>query len=147
MPSRKYRPTCVTRLVSLLPKKSRSINGVGVVPDVVVYRHGDMTESDAVALIEDMAPLSTERYYAGEFGLNVLAAQQRLKILGYNVDANGHMDGRTMAALRSIQKDAGSYAYGNLDNLTLKIIEDRFNSWMNLDGTDPQLDKALELLK
>ncbi len=123
------------------------INGVGVIPDVVVYRHGNMTDSDAVALIEDMAPLSTERYYAGEFGLNVLAAQQRLSILGYDVDANGHMDGKTMAALRSIQKDAGSYAYGNLDNLTLKIIEDRFNTWMNLDGTDPQLEKALELLK
>ena len=123
------------------------INGVGVIPDELVYRHGNMTSKEAAELLADMVPLSGERFYIGEYGLNVLAAQQRLKVLGYDVDFNGHMDNKTVAALKSIQKDAGSYQYGNLDSNTIRIISDRFTAWLNLDDTDPQLDRALEILK
>jgi hypothetical protein len=123
------------------------INGVGVIPDELVYRHGNMTSKEAAELLADMVPLSGERFYIGEYGLNVLAAQQRLKVLGYDVDFNGHMDNKTVAALKSIQKDAGSYQYGNLDSNTIRIISDRFTAWLNLDDTDPQLERALEILK
>ncbi len=123
------------------------IHKVGVAPDQVVYRHGDMTETEAAELLGGLLPVSTERYYAGEYGINVLAAQQRLKIMGYDVDETARLDSKTAAALRSIQKDAGSYSYGNLDNFTINEITRRFAAFLNLDGTDPQMDKAVEVLK
>ena len=54
-------------------------------------------------------------------------------------------EGRVMDQLDGLTRAA--YAYGNLDNFTIDEINKRFAAFMNLDGTDPQLEKALELLR
>ncbi|MBQ6261145.1 MAG: peptidoglycan-binding protein, partial [Firmicutes bacterium] len=88
--------------------------------------------------------------YEGDMSLNVLAAQQRLNYLGYDVERTGIMDAPTMDALREVQKRAGSYAYGNLDNFTIKALKEQFNALLGIDRNgdiaDTQLQKAIDVL-
>ncbi len=126
----------------------KDINQVGVVPDVVVYSNGSYTETEAAQILAQIVPLTEgERYYQGEYGLNVLAAQQRLDLMGYKVEMNGILGPDTMAALRKVQKASGSYSYGNLDAETIRNLSAMFDAYMGLDVEDAQLDKAVEILK
>ncbi|MBR0139456.1 MAG: PDZ domain-containing protein [Firmicutes bacterium] len=130
----------------------QSFHGKGIVPDYLVYTYGGYSSTEAVEMVNGMVPLSDgERAYAGDMSLNVLAAQQRLKVLGYDVEANAIMDSRTMDALRQVQKRAGSYSYGNLDCFTIKALNEQFNALLGFDKegnlADTQLQKAIDVLK
>ena len=117
-------------------------------PDYVVYNSGSLTDAGRAYAASSVIPLDlTQKYSAGQYGLNVLAAQQRLMLLGYSVETNSRMDEKTVEALKDIQKDAGGKPYGGLDFFTLKALDARYNALVNADGTDLQLAKALELLK
>ena len=122
--------------------------GKGLTPDYVVYNSGSLTDAGRAYAASSVIPLDlTQKYSAGQYGLNVLAAQQRLMLLGYSVETNSRMDEKTVEALKDIQKDAGGKPYGGLDFFTLQALDSRYNALVNADGTDLQLAKALELLK
>ena len=127
----------------------KQIDKVGVAPDYVVYNNAGMTLAEAYALVSKIVPMSEQnkKYLKiGEYGINVLAAQGRLKAMGYSVDTTGIMDTATMEALKVIQKNAGGYPYGGLDFFTQKAIVEAFDSWLYADG-DAQLAKAIELFQ
>ena len=130
-----------------LSPKGRTIDGMGVIPDMAVYSPGRFSAEEIAAMREGLAPLTEERrYYAGESGLNVYGAQQRLAYMGYDVDRTGLMDAKTVAALKLVQAEAGVCPYGALDFCTLGIVRDKFEAWLSPAGEDEALAKALELL-
>ena len=128
------------------PKKTR-ITENGLAPDYVVnlsYEFDDKT----LALINSALPLDLKaRYFSGQYGLNVLAAQQRLYILGYDVDMTARMDEKTLDAIKDVQKNAGGKPYGGLDYFTLKALNSAYETAISGATEDLQLKKALELLK
>lgn len=131
-----------------LRPNGESIDGRGIVPDYIVYSSGYLTEDERIYAEEVILPLDRgKRYFAGQYGLNVLAAQQRLVLLGYDVDTNARMDDFTLEALSELQKLAGGKPYGGLDYFTLKALDSRYNALLEADGSDAQLKKAIELLK
>lgn len=122
------------------------INGVGIAPDYLVP-DTKYTEEEAVEIISSVAPMAEEKkYYAGQYGLNVLAAQQRLFYLGYDVEPTARMDEKTVAAIKAFQPTFGGYPYGGLDFGTQKAICEAFEALFTADPSDPQLKKAVELL-
>ena len=123
-----------------------AINGVGLTPDYLVSAvRYEGEEAEAIrASVVDMA--ENRRYHAGEFGLNVLAAQQRLHYLGYDVDCNGYMDKKTLAAIKAFQPTFGGIGYGGLDFCTQKALCEAFDALFVRTDADPQLAKAIELL-
>lgn len=129
--------------------KGKAIDGVGVAPDFVVYNNAGMTLDEASALLAKIVPMSEKKkkyLTLGSYGINVLAAQGRLKAMGYSVETTGILDQATMDALKVIQKNAGGSPYGGLDYFTQKAVVDAFDAWLYAEG-DAQLNKAIELLK
>ena len=88
-----------------------------------------------------------KKYFKGQRGLNVLAAQQRLNILGYKVPQNAVMEAATMDALKRIQALYGASPYGGLDFCTIELVDRAFYEFLYGDGTDKQLQKAIEVLQ
>ena len=131
----------------LTPKQQR-IDGVGITPDIAVYNGAALTREQLDALDGQMLPFEEgKKYFAGQIGLTVLAAQQRLKALGYNVDENARMDEKTVEALKRIQALYGAGVYGGLDFCTIDLVQRAFEEYLNGDGTDRQLLKAIEVLR
>ena len=131
----------------LRPTKER-IDGTGVAPDVAVSNGAQMTQAQIEALEEKLLPMNEGRkYYAGQIGLTVLAAQQRLKAIGYDVPENARMDEKTVAALKRVQALYGASPYGGLDFCTIELVQRALDEYLNGDGTDLQLQKAIEILQ
>lgn len=131
-----------------LRPSGEKIEGCGVSPDYEVYNSAKLSAEKLAELKKDLLPLSEERkYYAGQIGLNVLAAQQRLIAMGYRLTKNALMDEATVEALKSIQSRYGACPYGGLDYCTLELVERAFNEFVSGDGTDYQLLKAIEVVK
>ncbi|MBR3297101.1 MAG: S41 family peptidase [Firmicutes bacterium] len=130
--------------------KGVDFDGKGLKPDYLVYNSGTLTAEGREYAAKNVISLALDqKYFAGQTGLNVLAAQQRLYLLGYNVTPNGQMDSRTVDAVKDLQKKAGGKPYGGLDFFTLKALNQAYADLVNATGTsaDAQLAKALELLK
>lgn len=122
------------------------INGVGIEPDYIVPA-SKYTEEEAASIKSSVVPMAEEKkYYAGQYGLNVLAAQQRLFYLGYDVQPTAKMDEKTVAAIKAFQPTFGGSPYGGLDFCTQKAICEAFEALFAADPSDPQLLKAIELL-
>ena len=131
-----------------LSPNGHDIDGVGIAPEVAAYPESGRSEEEIAALRSGLAPMSeAKKYYAGDSGLNVYGAQQRLKIMGYSVDTTGVLDAKTMTALKAVQAEAGAYPYGALDFCTLGIVQDMFDTWCSPKTEDAALAKALELLR
>ena len=129
----------------LTPDRKR-IDGVGIAPDVPVLNGADLSEEQraAAAKVLDFEP--AKKYFAGQRGLGVLAAQQRLNLLGYDVPETGLLDEATADALKKIQAMYGACPYGGLDFCTTELVERAFREYV--DGTsDAQLAKAIEVVK
>lgn len=126
-----------------------AIDGKGIVPDYVVYNGPVLGSSTIEELTKYFVPMTEGKKYVnpGSQGMNVLAAQQRLKLMGFDVDTNATLDEKTMTALKQIQKDAGGYPYGALDFFTIKALENRYQALISGSGADLQLEKALDILK
>lgn len=134
--------------IHFLSPKGADFNGKGIKPDYLVFNSGTLTEEGRAYVQENVIPLDTERrYFAGQTGLNVLAAQQRLMLLGYELTPNGRMDGSTVEALKALQSQAGGKPYGGLDIFTLKALAAAYDSLVGATEGDAQLLKALDLLK
>ena len=131
-----------------LSPKGNDIDGVGIQPDVAIYNQSERSEEEIAQIRAGMAPMNEEKkYYAGQNGLNVYGAQQRLKAMGYDVEPTSVMDAKTVAALKLVQAEAGACPYGGLDYCTLGIIKDKFDAWCSPASEDAALAKAVELLK
>ncbi|QIB68134.1 PDZ domain-containing protein [Aminipila butyrica] len=128
----------------------KTIHHVGITPDYVV-RNGTVGSEEAKAKYLTFAPMSEDQKpKAGDTGLNVYGAQQRLSLIGYYTgDITGTMDENTVAAVKKFQKDEALFAYGVIDNTTKNRLELAAYSLAygnTKAGEDLQLAKALELL-
>lgn len=134
----------------ITPNK-KDIHHVGITPDYVV-RSGSVGSEEAKAMYATFAPMSeNEKPVSGDTGLNVYGAQQRLGLLGYyKGNITGTMDDVTVAALKKFQKDEGLYPYAVIDDSTKNKLEIAAYelAYGNVEqGEDPQLAKAIEILK
>ncbi|MBQ6686146.1 MAG: S41 family peptidase [Firmicutes bacterium] len=127
--------------------KGNVINGVGVSPDVYVVNGTGLSAEEAFAEYAKLAPMTEKiKYYKGQMGLNVYAAQQRLNLLGYDLALTATMDEATVAAIRQFQGETGMFPYGGLDYSTMAMLERLVTERLTGDGEDKQLEKAVELL-
>ncbi len=123
------------------------INGAGVTPDIYVKERGGLSAEEIAEINRTLAPMTESvKYRAGQVGLNVYAAQQRLKYLGYDVGTTAIMDERTVAAVKSFQRSVGGYPYACLDYNTMKNLENAFSHWMSGGDEDFILQRAIEYL-
>lgn len=120
------------------------INGVGVIPDVVIKNPEMEDKEDAKAF----APMPEDKVNKlGDTGLNIYGAQQRLQFLGYSVKPDGKMGQKTVDAIRLFQSSRDIDTTGNLDYQTRRELREEVADIYS-DGTeDAQLAKAVELLK
>lgn len=133
----------------LTPNK-RNFAGVGLTPDYVV-RNSSIDHATYENRLEEYNGLlafdGTTKNKAGDYHINVYAAQQRLKLLGYSVTLNGRMDQDTVNAIKKLQKEEGLYSYGGLDLTTQSRLDLATAKYVTgIEGEDYQLEKALELL-
>jgi carboxyl-terminal processing protease len=132
----------------LTPDKE-DINIVGIAPDHPVRNAlGELREA-AAEVYSIFAPVTENTVYrAGEVGLNVFGTQQRLALLGYEVEINAVMDEATVAAVSRFQREYGLYAAGVLDITTKNKIDEAVLAYINNDSDeDLQLKKAIEVLR
>lgn len=126
------------------------IDHIGVIPQHTVKMGKDVDRDELVKLFNDLAPMIEEKKaVAGDVGLNVYGAQQRLELLGYGVTASGVMDEKTTEAVKRFQKEQELHPYGVLDLTTMKLLNLAVVNYLSgVDAkSDLQLEKAIELLK
>ncbi len=128
----------------LTPDK-KPIHKVGVVPDYAVDRAAD---SEAFEKYSAFAPMSEKvKPSYGSTGLNVYGLQQRLSLLGYDVNVTGTFDENTLAALKDFQSGHQLYPYGVADYTTMKAVDNAAYTYAISDGKgDVQFEKAVQLL-
>lgn len=117
------------------------INGLGIDPDFDVdIKYMDFDESA-------ITPMTINaRYTIGDTHSDVLAIEERLSALGYNVgEVDGVFDNLTHQATMNFQANTGLYPYGVMDYTTQSRLNDVID---DLEvPIDTQLNKALEILK
>ncbi|MBQ2270859.1 MAG: S41 family peptidase [Firmicutes bacterium] len=124
-----------------------TINGVGITPDEVVINGAGLSDEQVAAEYAKLAPMTElTKYYKGQMGLNVYAAQQRLNLLGYEVPVNAVMDDVTVKAIAKFQGDTGMSPYGGLDYSTMGMLEKLVAELLTGGSEDKQLKKAIEIL-
>ena len=125
-----------------------TINGVGISPDVHVMNGSGLSAEQIAAEYAKLAPMTELiKYYQGQTGLNVYAAQQRLNLLGYDLALTATMDEKTVAAVKKFQGETGMCPYGGLDYSTMSMLERKVDEFLTGSSEDQQLAAAVELLK
>lgn len=121
------------------------INGVGVKPDFEVIANDQSIAKTILAF----APMTEGKAYkAGETGLNVYGAQQRLNLLNnLQLPLTAVMDAKTVSAIKAFQSAGKLKITGLLDSGTKKLLDEKTTQLYNRITSDNQLEKALELLK
>jgi carboxyl-terminal processing protease len=125
------------------------VDSVGISPDYYVTAPA-ASPDETLERYMSFAPMSESRKPAlGEKGLNVFGAQQRLALLGYDVNVTGDMDEATVEAVKRFQTSVGVHAYGVLDYGTMTSLDEECAKYAMGATTDEdiQLAKAIELLR
>ncbi len=105
-----------------LTRNGNDINKVGIYPDEVVY---NSTERIDITKYETFD--YKHKWRVGETGKGVLAAKQRLSIMGYYYgEINENFDNALETAVYNFQKNAGLFPYGVLDFSTQATLENQF---------------------
>ena len=119
------------------------INDVGIYPDIDLQRfHPSIDLDELKSFFTDRRPS------LGDEGEDVLAAQQRLQYLGYEIhDREGFYGISTVQAITEFQQDQGTYAYGVLDYSTQRRLTREFQNWLVAPEQDLQLTTAINYLK
>jgi carboxyl-terminal processing protease len=125
-----------------------NIHQVGIAPHHVVRNSLGEDRVAARTLYNVFAPFAEEvRSWPGDMGINVIAAQQRLLLLGFSVDLTGIMDEKTVAAISAFQGEQGLWPGGILDFTTMARIQEVTSAHVNNESLeDLQLKRAIELL-
>jgi len=124
-----------------LTPSGKAIHGIGIQPDVEVK---NKTRKLDVSTLEKLEV--SRKITLNDTGKDVLAAEQRLNILGYDVgEPDEVFDEKTCEAVKSFQRDNNLFPYGVLD-ITTQIYLD--NAMLDVEITeDEQLKTAIEILK
>jgi len=133
----------------LTPDKKK-IDHIGIIPDYTIQNGTNANEKELTEKYAGFAPMSEKaKPKAGDTGLNVFGAQQRLSMMGYTVKATGAMDEATVAAVKKFQKESGLTPYGVLDYTTMGALDKAVVGYItgSKAGKDLQLDKAISLMK
>lgn len=133
----------------LTPGKKK-IDHVGIIPDYTVLAGSNANEKELTEKYAGFAPMSEKvKPKAGDAGLNVFGAQQRLSMIGYELKATAAMDDATVAAVKKFQKESGLSPYGVLDYTTMSTLDKAVVAYItgSKTGKDLQLEKAVDLLK
>ena len=112
------------------------VNGVGIKPDIEVASPARLTDE----ILSTLAPISP---LYGNTTLNVYAAQQRLRLLGYEIVADGVSGPATRAVISEFQTRMNLQKTGYLNEATLKALDAELKS-SAAKSFDPQLERALE---
>ncbi len=126
-----------------LTPNERVIDGEGLTPDIIVEN-----PYPAERYLDELAPIKGNRKPSRTvIGLDVLGAEQRLDVMGYEVgEVDGVFDGMLEEAVKQFQADNGLYSYGVLDLATQEKLQERFDEYIKQDDVDEQLQKAVEVL-
>ncbi len=118
-----------------------SIDGDGIHPDITVENIKEKLDMSVLETLE-----ATRKLTIGDAGKDVLAAEQRLQLLGYDVgEPDETFDEKTFLAVRHFQAEQELYPYGVMDFTTQHKLD---NTVKELEITiDKQLEKAVEVLK
>lgn len=133
----------------LTPNKTR-IDHVGITPEYTVQNSANVNGAELTKKYAGFVPMSEKvKPKAGDVGLNVYGAQQRLSMIGYSVEITGTMDAATVAAVRKFQKESGLSPYGVLDYTTMNTLNKAVANYIAgvKDDVDLQLNKAMALVK
>lgn len=124
----------------LTPDK-RAIDGDGIHPDIEVQ---NMKKKYDVSTLEKLEIL--RKPTLGDAGKDVLAAEQRLELLGFDIDEPDEMlDEKTFEAIKQFQAMNHLHPYGVLDFTTQMALERKVNE-LEIE-IDKQLEKAIEILQ
>ena len=116
------------------------VNNVGVEPDI----HLPSISQDELENIATFAPMIDNKIsHYGVTSLDVYGAQQRLKLLGYDIDLSGYYDLKTSTAINDFQEKYKLENRSALYTETKDKLNEVVNSYLN---EDPQLKKAIEVL-
>ena len=140
------KPFTLTIFDFLRPNKEE-IEAIGITPDHMIENKLGPRRENAAKAYETFAPFAEEtKPVAGDAGLDVFAAQQRLKLIGYTPTLTAIMDEATVNAIIQFQKDHSLWPGGVLDFTTKNKIEEAALSTINNNSKeDLQLKKAIEL--
>ncbi len=105
-----------------LTRNGHDINKVGIEPDEVVINHTERPDPNEYTKF-----CYKHKWKVGETGDGVLAAKERLKIMGYyKGELNKYFDKSLEKAVYNFQRDQGLYPYGVIDFSTQATIENVF---------------------
>ncbi len=105
-----------------LTRNGNDINKVGIEPDEVVINHTERPDPSKYTKF-----CYKHKWKVGETGDGVLAAKERLSIMGYyNGELNKYFDKSLEKAVYNFQRDQGLYPYGVIDFSTQATIENTF---------------------
>ena len=122
-----------------------SVQGIGITPDIIVENNRSRGRDVDTSLIPTFA--KNRKPDIGYVGLDVLAAEMILEILGYPVEEpDGVFDQTLKDQITQFQRDQGTYPYGVLDFTTQDALSRALDNYLVDTETDFQLEKALELL-
>jgi carboxyl-terminal processing protease len=117
------------------------INKTGIIPNVEV-------KFDRADFLKDLLQLKGERALKyGYVGLDVIALQQRLKVLNlFHAVPDGVYGPRTQQAVMALQRQKGLPVNGIVDTSFYKALDDAIQEHIN-SKEDTQLRKAIDILK
>lgn len=130
-------------IAEYLTADESKIDGIGLTPDIIIKNIDEENNEDIprfVPMIEDKEPKLNDK------GLNVYGAQQRLEYLGYEVEATGIMDEKTLKAIEQFQKSEQLSPSGTLDFDTREKMNEKVVQVYTSGRKDLQLEKAIETI-
>ncbi|GAU77798.1 S41 family peptidase [Fusibacter sp. 3D3] len=126
-----------------LTPNNTHVDKKGITPDLEIRGVDNIVRAQYLEFV----PMSEKVYrYRGEIGLNVYGAQQRLKMLGYDVSVDGQFGEQTEKAIRAYQAEHHLTVNGVLTLKTVDSIEVKTAAYIKGEY-DLQLNRAIELLK
>ncbi|WP_425446234.1 S41 family peptidase [Dethiothermospora halolimnae] len=127
-----------------LGPNKESINKIGVNPDILV---DDLLASIQERLVRIPNFDFNKDYKLNSVGLDVLAAEELLDIMGYDIDkCDGIYDEKTYKSLRKFQRDNGIKDNGIIDKTTKQMLDSTLAKYLQNNKKDLQKDKAIEVL-
>ncbi len=123
-----------------LTRNGSDINGVGIEPDERVKNHKEQIDISKYETFD-----YKHKWHVGESGKGVLAAKQRLSVMGYYYgEINEYFDKALEKAVYDFQKAVNLYPYGVIDFSTQATMENNF--YILEVPVDDQLFAAYEYL-